>query len=77
MCTKYTASYYFNFCVTYTSSVNFITFPIVCCTSFSSFIGNLCLSMKLQNFKVQKVVKFYVHISPILMPGYICIHACM
>ena len=33
--------------------------------SLSSFIDKLCLGSKLWNFKVQKVVKFHVYISPI------------
>ena len=65
MCTKYTSSNYFTFCVSYRSSVNCIKFSLVCSTSFESFINKLNLGVKLCNLKVQKVVKFDVHISPI------------
>ena len=68
MCTKYTPSHYFNYltsCIRYTSSVNAIELPIHCCTSSTIFVDKLCLGTKLRNFKVQKVVKFYAHISPI------------
>ena len=46
-------------------SINCIEFPIVCCTFNTSLIGKISLHKKLWNFKVQKVVKFYVHVSPI------------
>ena len=50
MYTKYITSYYSTylaFCVSYTSSVNCVEFPIVCCTSLKSFIDNMCLGAKL------------------------------
>ena len=66
MCTKYTPSdysIYLRFCVSYISSVNCIKIPIVCCTSCKSINNEVCLGTKLWN--LEKVVKFYVHISPI------------
>ena len=45
VCTQYTHSHittYLTFSVSYTSSVNCISFLIVSCASSSSFIGKLC-----------------------------------
>ena len=70
MCTKYNPlhySTYLTFCVIYASSVDCITFSIVCCTSCKRFIDKLSLDKKLWIFKVQKVVKFYAHINPIIL----------
>ena len=55
MYTKYTSLHYvdyLNICVSYTSSVNCIGFPIVNCTITKSFIDTLCLGKKLLKFKV-------------------------
>ena len=46
MYTNYISLHYFNyltFCVSYTSSVNCIGFPVVSCTISKSFIDTLCL----------------------------------
>ena len=57
MYTNYTSIHYFNyltFCVSYTSSVNCIEFPIVSCTISKSIINTLCLvslDKKLLKFK--------------------------
>ena len=75
MCTNYTPSYYsmyFRIFVSYTSSVKFVKFPIVCCTSPKSFMDKLCLGKCYETSKSKKVIKFYVHISPIfLLPGHL------
>ena len=55
MYTKYITLHYFNyltFCVSYTSSVNCIGFPIVSCTISKSFIDTLCLDKKLLKFEI-------------------------
>ena len=71
VCTKYTPSYYstyvrffvstklYQFCELY-----YIIF-IVCCTRCKSFIDKVCLDTNYELLKSEKVVKFYVHISPI------------
>ena len=76
MCIKYIPSHYYaylNLSIRYTCDVNCIKFPIVCFTSNKSFTNKLCLNTKLWNFKVQKMVKFYVHIYKpyFLLPGHI------
>ena len=69
MFTKYTPSYYstyLRFFVNYTRSVNCIKFLIAHFTSCKSFINNVCLgTQSYETSKSEKVVKFYVHISPI------------
>ena len=50
MYTNYISLHYFNyltFCVSYTSSVNYIGFPIVSCTINKCFIDTLSLDKKL------------------------------
>ena len=64
-CTHSHYSIYLTFCASHTSSVHCITFSIVCWISWKAFIDKLCLGTKLWNFKVQQVVKFYVHIRSI------------
>ena len=75
MYTKYTYLHYFNylnFCVSYTSSVNCIRFPIVNCTINKSFIDTLCLDKKLLTFKVDKSCQILcAHKHCFLMPGHI------
>ena len=44
---------------------NFIKESNVCCIGAIRFVGKLCLITKLRNFKFEKVVKFYVHISTV------------
>ena len=54
MYTKYTSLHYFSylsFCVSFTSSINCIGFPIVSCTISKSFIDTPCLDKKLLKFK--------------------------
>ena len=80
MCTKCSTSHYSTYLIVsirYTSYVNCIQFPIVCCTSNKSFTDKLCLSIKLQNLKIQKVAKFYVHMHKpyFLMLGHIYVIA--
>ena len=94
MCTKYTPSHYSTyliFIVSYRSCANSNTFSTVCCTSCESFTSKLTklhvyLIKKLWNFKLQKMVKFYVHISPVfscwvtnnyLNLIYLCMYTCI
>ena len=74
MYAKYIPSHYFTystFCISYISSVNCIKFLVVCYTAYKSFIDELCFgtTSKLWNFEFQKVVKFYVYLSPVLSCG--------
>ena len=75
MYTKRTPSHYstyLTFIIRYTSSVNCIRFPIVCCTNNKGFTYRLYLSTELQNFKVQKSgLILCVHKPYFLMPGHI------
>ena len=69
MCTKQTPLHYFiyfNFCIRYTSSVNCITFPTVCCTSSKSFIGKVRLGIN--DLKAgDSITLNYVHYCASLM----------
>ena len=68
MCTKYTPSHYSTyliFVVSYTNFVNCIKFSTVCCTSCRSFTGTLYLLKRLWTSNSKKMVKFYVHVSPV------------
>ena len=70
MYTKYISSLYVNyltFCVSYTSSVNYIGFPIVSCTIGKSFTETLLYILRQ---KVQILCAPHEHCF--LMPGHIC-----
>ena len=71
MCTTYALKNYFlclTFCIGYTSSVNCITFLIVCYTSCKVLIDKICL----WNFDVQKVFQILcVHKPYFLILGHI------
>ena len=60
--------------VSYTSSVKLVKFPIVCCTSSKSFMDKLCLGKCYETLKSKKVIKFYVHISPIFHKRNFSVH---
>ena len=51
-CTSLHYFNYLNFCVSYTSYVKCIVFPIVNCTISKCFMDTLCLDKKLLKFKV-------------------------
>ena len=70
MYTKYTLSHYstyLTFPASYTSSVNCIKFPIVCFPILVSkvLLLNYVQAQSYETSKFVKVVKLYVHISPI------------
>ena len=68
MCTKHITSYYSTyliFCVSYTSSLNCINSPLYVALGVNVSLINYVQVQRLQNFKIQKVIKFNAHISPI------------
>ena len=56
---------YLTYSMRYTSYVNCIDFPIVCCTSNKVLHISYALAQSYEISKSKKVVNFYVHISPI------------
>ena len=70
MYTKHASSYYSAYLVHFIKSVSCMRLPIDCCTSAENSVTVLCLvRQEVLYLNTEKVVKFYVYISPTFMFG--------